>query len=119
VWIYEQSTGALAREGQIFGRGYSGAGEHRNDPRAEALRNEGPIPRGEYGIGPVYDSEMHGPVCMRLIPRAGTDTHGRDGFLIHGDSVRAPGSASHGCIVLPRSLRVGISTSGDQLLRVV
>src|ERR1035438_5538324 len=37
-----------------------------------------------------------------LTPESGTNTFGREGFLIHGDSVQNPGTASHGCIILPQ-----------------
>jgi hypothetical protein len=56
---------------------------------------------------------------MALIPKEGTDTFGRSGFLIHGDSVAMPGTASHGCIILSRDLREQISASGDNQLEVV
>jgi len=46
-------------------------------------------------------------------------TFGRDGFLIHGDSVRHPGDASEGCIILPRRFRERIWTSEDTDLEVV
>jgi hypothetical protein len=56
---------------------------------------------------------------MALTPEPGTDTLGRDGFLIHGDSVENPGTASHGCIILPRAVRDQISASGDKQIQVV
>lgn len=40
-------------------------------------------------------------------------------FRIHGDSIRAPGTASHGCIILPRAIRDRIWASGDRALQVV
>jgi hypothetical protein len=56
---------------------------------------------------------------MALLPCDGTDTLGRAGFLIHGDSVKAPGTASHGCIILPRAIRDRIAVSEDTRLCVV
>ncbi|HYE46677.1 MAG TPA: hypothetical protein VEA44_12995, partial [Caulobacter sp.] len=44
---------------------------------------------------------------------------GRSAFRIHGDSVRAPGTASKGCIILPRAVREAIWRSGDRDLEVV
>lgn len=43
---------------------------------------------------------------------------GRSGFLIHGDSIAHTGQASHGCIILPRSVREQIAASGDDELEV-
>ncbi len=54
---------------------------------------------------------------MRLTPVPGTQTFGRDGFLIHGDNRRH--DASQGCIVLDRTARNRIATSGDTRLNVV
>ena len=53
---------------------------------------------------------------MPLTP-VGHDALGRSGFFIHGDSIK--GGASHGCIVLPRPVRLFIANSGDQDLTVV
>ena len=119
MWTYRQSTGELLRDGQLVATGYSGHDEGRNNPEMEAARNIGPIPRGRWLIVAHYDSETHGPVTMRLAPRSGTDTHGRDGFLIHGDSFRAPGTASHGCIILPRPARLEIVRSKDTEIEVI
>jgi hypothetical protein len=125
TWRYEQSTGRLWR---LVATGYSGydpdpktqgeAGEGKNDPSDEAVRSVGPIPRGRwYFEGPPMDT--HGPFVLRILPRAGTDTHGRSGFLLHGDSIRSPGQGSHGCIVMPRSVRVAVWASRDMDLEVV
>lgn len=43
---------------------------------------------------------------------------GREGFLIHGDSIVHMGQASHGCIILPRSIREQIAASGDDEIEV-
>jgi hypothetical protein len=51
-------------------------------------------------------------------PYSGTNTLGRGGFLIHGDSVRAPGTASQGCIIMDPATRQRISSSGDVDLTV-
>jgi hypothetical protein len=60
-----------------------------------------------------FDAGMH------LTPEDGTDTHGRGGFLIHGDSLQHTGSASHGCIILPRPTRMEIAASEDRELEVI
>jgi hypothetical protein len=44
---------------------------------------------------------------------------GRTGFLIHGDAVHAPGTASEGCVILSRTTREQIWESHDHVLQVV
>lgn len=116
MWRYEQSTGRLWH---LVGTGYSGAEECKNQPDCESIRNRGPIPRGKWRLVEKYDSPARGPFCIRLDPAYGTDTHGRSAFLIHGDSIREPGTASQGCIIMPRSVREAIWASGDRELEVV
>ncbi len=116
-WQYSQSTGQLTHNGTLIATGYSGTGTGHNNPDAENIPNVGPVPRGQYQIGPPFDTTTHGPHVMRLTPDDGHDMFGRDGFLIHGDNVRH--DASQGCIVLPRDIRDQISTSGDNVIEVV
>jgi len=119
MWTYNQSNGTFSRDGQVAGQGYSGFGVGKNNPSLQNLADIGPIPQGVYEIGPPQDTATHGPHVMALTPADETDTFGRGGFLIHGDSVEHPGIASHGCIILPRDLRDAISSSGDTQLQVV
>ncbi|MGD0773196.1 MAG: tlde1 domain-containing protein [Candidatus Solibacter sp.] len=120
MWTYDQLSGALGKDGQqVATGGYSGFGQGKNNPDMENVPDVGPIPRGIYDIGPIHDTTTHGPHVMALTPEPGTDTLGRDGFLIHGDSVENPGTASHGCIILPRTVRDQISASGDTQIQVV
>lgn len=119
AWIFNSSNGTLAHNGEAIAEGYSGFEEGKNNPGAEREPGIGPIPRGMYSIGSVFDSEAHGPVVMHLSPEEGTETFGRGGFLIHGDSESHPGCASHGCIILPRSVRLQIVASDDKQLEVV
>jgi len=116
MWRYEQSTGKLW---QLAGKGYSGREEAKNQPDLDSLKDRGPIPKGTWTVGPPFDGGTHGPFCLRLIPDHDTVTHGRDGFLVHGDSIRAPGTASHGCVILPRAVREEVWNSGDHELEVV
>src|SRR3954468_23629576 len=98
---------------------YSGLNEGNNNPEFEAVHNVGPIPRGEWIIsGPPFDHPLHGPYVLRLYPAKGTETFGRDGFLIHGDSKVHPGQASQGCIIVPRETRTRVYQSGDTQLFV-
>lgn len=116
MWKYEQSTGRLWK---LVATGYSGKEEAKNQPDLDSVANRGPIPAGRWFITERFDSDRRGPLCLRLAPAVGTDTHGRSAFLIHGDSVSAPGTASEGCIILPREVRKTIWDSGDRDLQVV
>jgi hypothetical protein len=122
MFTYQQSTGKLLHDGTLAGIGYSGFGAGKNNPSSEAIHNVGPIPRGSYTIGPEFQSETHGPVVHHLTPNPGTNTHGRDGFLMHGDSASHAGRASLGCVIQPRPVRMAVSTlqeQGDDQLTVV
>jgi len=117
---YSQTTGEVRRNDVVVGSGYSGHAEGRNNPALQDHRDLGPIPRGNWSIvGPPRDDTGHGPYVLRLEPFPGTETFGRSGFLIHGDSVSEPGEASLGCICLPRPVRERIWESGDHGLVVV
>jgi len=119
TWVYKQSTGEIGHNGLFVGIGYSGHGDYKNDPSAENMPDFGPIPRGEYSIGPPFTHPVTGPFTMRLSPEPTNQMHGRAGFLIHGDSIHSPGTASNGCIVLNRDIRVQIAESDDNDLTVI
>ena len=120
AWTYAQRTGELLQDGKHVSTGYSGAGVGKNNPDMENAAEVGPIPRGEWRIsGPPVNSRDHGPYVLRLKPEPNTETFGRSGFLMHGDSKEHPGSASHGCVILPRAVRESVWKSGDRELRVV
>ena len=78
-----------------------------------------PFLLGKYTIGSPHDTLTHGPFVLPLQPDAGNQMFGRTGFLIHGDSVVEPGTASRGCIILSRAMRNDIALSGDKSLRVM
>lgn len=118
MWRYEQSNGTLSQNGQFVDHGYSGFGEHKNNPASQYLKALGPIPVGFYHIGPLYYSPNVGPNAMALEALPGTDTKGRGDFKIHGDSRIHPGAASHGCIILQLSTRKLIAASEDKTLEV-
>lgn len=120
AWTYAQKTGELRQNGKHVANGYSGAGVGKNNPHLEDVHNMGPIPRGKWEIvGPPVNTGAHGPFVLRLEPTAETETFGREGFLMHGDSKDNPGTASQGCVILPRSVREQVWNSGDQDLEVV
>jgi hypothetical protein len=86
----------------------------------ESVHDVGPIPRGNWTIvGPPVNTAEHGPYVLMLQPDADTDTFGRSGFLMHGDSKESPGSASHGCVIMPRAVREQVWKSGDRDFEVV
>ena len=119
TWTWDQSAGTMSRDGTIVSRGYAGNGRGKNNPDMQAAKNVGPIPRGTWTIVSKGDSKNTGPFTIVLEPKPGTKTEGRGDFRIHGDSVKHPGTASHGCIILPRADRVKIWGSGDRDLLVV
>lgn len=116
---YKQLTGILSdSDGVEWGRGYSGIGNGKNNPDAQATPNYGPIPCGVWLVGAPFDSPNTGPFTLPLTPAPGTDALNRDDFRIHGDSILHPGSASHGCIILPHDVRVRINAELDRTLSV-
>jgi len=120
MWTYAQQTGALLQDGQPVATGYSGFDDGKNNPAMQAVHDLGPIPQGEWTIvGPPVNTPDHGPFVLHLQPAPATNTFGRSGFLMHGDSIEAPGCASHGCVIMPRTVREQVWNSGDTDLEVV
>lgn len=123
IFIFKQSTGELFDvEGKLLHKGYSGFGIGKNNPAMQGVSNVGPLPIGSYKIEQAHDSSIHGPLAMRLTPLSGTDTLGRSGFMIHGDSVKDPGTASHGCVIEDRATREAIASfaaNDNAILHVV
>lgn len=125
--VYSQSTGRLTDfdGGALIGTGYSGFQEGRNNPDMQDRRAVGPIPRGFWRIGEVYDSARVGRRTIplyKLDDSPGDDVDavsGRSAFRIHGDNPRGDQSASRGCIILPRVVREAIINSNHEILRVV
>jgi lipoprotein-anchoring transpeptidase ErfK/SrfK len=124
AWEYHQKTGVLSHNGHdVYRHGYSGLGMGKNNPAKESIHGMGPIPRGRYTIGKPYDDLSQkdsvsqkvthhglGPHVMHLTP-VGHTAHGRTLFRIHGDNKTH--TASHGCIILPPTIRDAISKSKD------
>jgi len=119
-FTYEITTGRLYDpQGVLLGVGYSGASQYRNDATAQSLKALGPIPAGSYIVCQPVDSPVHGPFAMPLNPDPGNLMWNRDGFMLHGDSVRAPGTASEGCVIMSRDVREAVWASLDHVLEVV
>jgi hypothetical protein len=131
VHTYSQSSRGWTTDGRLVALCYSGTddgdgvlepGEGLNDHAAQAIRGVGPIPVGRYWIGTPFTHPTAGLLVMRLTALPGTETFGRDGFLLHGDSRSAPGTASHGCIVMNHAGRLDVAQSvhaGNCVLTVV
>ena len=116
-WQYSQSSGQLKHDGVLVDTGYSGIGIGKNNPDTENKKNTGPIPRGTWSMGQAYASNK-GKFTIPLKP-VNHSAHKRTAFLIHGDSIANPGTASHGCIILPLQTRKVLSDSNDKILNVV
>ena len=102
--VYHRRSGELDINGTtVTRRGYAGAVACRNNPAMEHVRNCGPLPRGTYTM--EYIGFYKGPDTIRLHPAPGNEMYGRSGFLIHGDSLKNPGTASSGCIILEPKIR--------------
>jgi Protein of unknown function (DUF2778) len=120
VFAYSISSGKLFLDGQLRGQGYAGAPAGKNNPLMCPIHNVGPIPCGAWTIeGPPQDTPTHGPFVLHLEPKAGTNTFGRAGFLMHGDNMSDPGNGSEGCIVMARPVREFVWSSGCADLLVV
>jgi hypothetical protein len=118
VLTYVQSTGILSDANGVWGIGYSGRGEGRNNPAAQHIRDTGPIPTGTYTMGEAYDDPGgKGPCVIPLSADEPTRLLGRSGFLIHGDNKEH--DASHGCIILGPAVRRRISKLEDRKLQVI
>jgi hypothetical protein len=119
VWTYVQKTGELLRDGLHIAVGYSGWKNGKNNPEMQNVEEVGPIPVGKYFIGTPHDTLTHGPFVLPLTPDPGNEMFGRSAFLMHGDSVVDPGTASRGCIIMSRAVRTEVAESGDKLLQVI
>jgi hypothetical protein len=121
TWRYEQASGRFYDDGgDLRAVGYSGALPNgKNNPAMQRVAQVGPIPCGTYTIEAPVDTVTHGPYVLELKPDPANEMFGRTHFLIHGDSVVNPGTASEGCIILPRTVREEVWRSGDHHLCVV
>jgi len=121
MWTFNSSNGNLSHYSGLVGVGYSGHEEGLNNPLLERESDIGPIPRGAWTIGEAFDAPDTGPISLPLTPAPETDTFGRSGFRMHGDSIEFAGQeeASHGCIVIARGVRLLVSQSIDRDLLVV
>lgn len=121
-WEYYSGSGDLFQNGSYVGTGYAGHGAGVNNAWMSGFTNIGPLPAGQYAIGPqrnnvtLYGRKLLG--SMRLTPARNNSMYGRAGFLIHGDNSAFNQTASNGCPVFDRSLRDQIGWSGDNVFVV-
>jgi Tlde1 domain len=124
MWIYEQDTGRLLKNhGEEVATGYAGGngGAHPegiNNHDMQNVKNVGPIPCGYYTFGEVVLKSHLGPFAIPLIPDSDNEMFGRSAFYMHGDRADPPRSASDGCIIMSRMIRVMCYESNDRILRV-
>lgn len=132
VLIYDIRSGALfeaappvaggeVTPGKRLARGYSGHPPFVNDVTAQAVVARGPIPVGNYNIGRAFNHVRLGPCVFYLDPWDDNSMHGRSGFFIHGDNEFGNQTASHGCIILSRSIRefVRVYSGGVLMVRAL
>jgi hypothetical protein len=131
MWTYEQSTGQLydANMNPVGAPGYSGHPPHVNDPNAQNIPFQGPIPCGIWIMeSMIVEGAPQGPYVIVLRPasaefRAAILAMGRDPdtFLCHGDLVENPGAemASEGCIIQPKMVRIELYNEPDKKINVV
>jgi RHS repeat-associated protein len=122
-WVYSQSTGRLSYvdadgNSTYVGSGYSGYGPGLNNPAMQNVQNIGPLPQGDYTIGPQQDNGSLRQ-SMRLTPNPSNQMFNRWGFLIHGPHDHDNHDSSNGCPVLNKSIRDKIASSGDSCFKVV
>ena len=119
-WEYQQATGTFtAPSGEVAGTGYSGQPPHVNIDLDQSLRNLGPIPEGLWQAVELVPESKLGPFAIRLEPYPETQTFGRSGFYMHGDSISHEGFASDGCIILSRNVRESFWASADHDINVI
>ncbi|MFG6075164.1 tlde1 domain-containing protein [Erwinia sp. OPT-41] len=120
AWNYNVMLRTFKHNGIYnFSARYAGAPGYKDNPEYECLRDKGPLPRGKYRIvGIPFTHKKAGVFTLRLEPDRGNSMCNREGFLIHGDSKKAPGTASNGCIILAPWYRQQIWDSMDKELIV-
>lgn len=111
-FLYEQATGHLGIvNGDFdcpFAAGYSGRGDHRNRAESQSVKGAGPLPRGVYRMRVVPHPRFAAP-AIQLIPDGHNQMEGRSDFWIHGDNRKRDFSASEGCIILDRNIRLALA----------
>lgn len=119
TWVYKVKEAAFYLDGTYkFDALYAGSVGYYNDPAQQCEKNKGPLPAGKYTIGNPFQHKTAGKYVLRLTAASSNNMCGRDGFLIHGDSIKEPGTASNGCIITSLTNRIAIHASKDTNLIV-
>ena len=119
TYTFKISTGEFSQDDVVLTTAYSGFGDGVDNTNEEAIPDQGPIPEGTYTIGAAFTHPQCGPIAMRLTPSDDTNTFGRAGFLIHGDNAAMNHTASHGCIIVNKTVRLAIDAGSDKTLQVI
>ena len=132
-WQFESSSGKLFEPtGGLMATGYAGGNcgknpEGVNNPALQDQKCIGPLPHGpkadgtpnRYTFAPVLETSKLGPWAIPLIPDSDNEMFGRGSFFIHGDTEEMNHSASEGCIILPRGVRLAMAHSSTQVIEVI
>ena len=119
-WTYQQATGRLFLNTVFVGVGYAGNGIGLNNPAAQDDGFVGPLPAGEYTIGPPHSPPDHmGPFALPLYPSPTNEMFGRNGFFMHGDNEKMNHTASDGCMIMGLAIRSQVSASTEKSLIVM
>ncbi len=120
MYLYQQSTGILSRDGVPQFTGYAGHGTGVNNPSLQNQHDVGPLPEGVYLMTALIDSPHTGLATIILDPDPANQMFGRSGFRIHGDNAAANRTASDGCIIAGHAPdRTAIWNSQDRNLQVI
>lgn len=125
MWTFKQSNGQLFnRDNECIATGYAGGNcgknpEGKNNPYMQEVPCVGPLPRGRYQLSALVPQSQLGPYAIVLTPAPTNEMFGRGHFYIHGDRTLMPGSASEGCIIMPRTVRQMMWMSDDHDLLVI
>lgn len=117
--VYRRSTGELTLDGRSLATGYSGSGAAKNNPEMQSSQGQGLIPQGTNTMDPQFYSPATGPGAIRLTPNRETEKFGRKDFEMNGDSIRHPGTASEGCIIMPPEVRKQVAALLNRALTVM
>lgn len=124
TWTFAIKAGELLDStGKHVAFGYAGGNEGKNpegvnNPLMVSVKDVGPLPPGFYTFGEPVEHSRLGPFAIPLLPDTTNNMMGRGDFYCHGDTTPS-GSASEGCVIMPRAIRNELWASTDHRLQVV
>ena len=116
---YAQKTGELQQDSTHVATGYSGSGSG-NNPAMQNVADVGPIPAGDWTIAghpPTPPVMVHTFCNFSRTPKPRPSAAADSSCM--ATPKRHPGSASEGCVILPRDAREQVWNSGDRDLEMV